>query len=113
MIKGILLHQGESNPNDKEWPNKVKGIYDNLIKDLNLKAEEVPFLAGETRERRPARRLCRLQQDHGGAAEDTSQFLCHFFGRLHMQSRPSAFQFGRFQRVRKAICREDAFVAGV
>ncbi len=48
VIKGILLHQGESNPNDKEWPNKVKGVYDNLIKDLNLKAEEVPFLAGET-----------------------------------------------------------------
>jgi hypothetical protein len=48
VIKGILLHQGESNPNDKEWPDKVKGIYDNLIKDLNLKAGEVPFLAGET-----------------------------------------------------------------
>jgi hypothetical protein len=48
VIKGILLHQGESNPNDKEWPNKVKAIYDNLIKDLNLKPEEVPFLAGET-----------------------------------------------------------------
>jgi hypothetical protein len=48
VIKGILLHQGESNPNDKEWPNKVKGIYDHLIKDLNLKAGEVPFLAGET-----------------------------------------------------------------
>jgi hypothetical protein len=26
----------------------VKGIYDNLIKDLKLKPEEVPFLAGET-----------------------------------------------------------------
>jgi dTDP-4-dehydrorhamnose reductase len=48
FIKGILLHQGESNPGDKEWPNKVKGIYDNLIKDLNLKPEQVPFLAGET-----------------------------------------------------------------
>ena len=48
VIKGFLLHQGESNPNDKEWPDKVKGIYDNLIKDLNLKPEEVPFLAGET-----------------------------------------------------------------
>jgi len=47
VIKGILLHQGESNTNDKEWPNKVKGIYDNLIKDLNLKADEVPLLAGE------------------------------------------------------------------
>jgi len=47
VIKGILLHQGESNTNDKEWPNKVKGIYDNLLNDLNLKAEEVPLLAGE------------------------------------------------------------------
>jgi len=47
VIKGILLHQGESNTNDKEWPDKVKGIYDNLIKDLNLKAGEVPLLAGE------------------------------------------------------------------
>lgn len=48
VIKGILLHQGESNSNDREWPSKVKGIYDNLVKDLNLKAEEVPLLAGET-----------------------------------------------------------------
>lgn len=47
VIKGILLHQGESNAGDKEWPNKVKGVYDNLVKDLNLKAEEVPLLAGE------------------------------------------------------------------
>ena len=47
VIKGILLHQGESNTNDRQWSNKVKGIYDNLIKDLNLKAEDVPLLAGE------------------------------------------------------------------
>ncbi len=47
VIKGILLHQGESNTNDKQWPSKVKAIYDNLIKDLNLKPESVPLLAGE------------------------------------------------------------------
>ena len=47
IIKGILLHQGESNVNNKEWPEKVKAIYQNLIKDLNLNAEEVPLLAGE------------------------------------------------------------------
>ena len=47
VIKGILLHQGESNNNDKEWPRKVKTIYENLLKDLNLKAEETPLLAGE------------------------------------------------------------------
>lgn len=48
VIKGILLHQGESNANDREWPNKVKGIYDNLIDDLNLDPNDVPLLAGET-----------------------------------------------------------------
>jgi hypothetical protein len=47
VIKGVLLHQGESNTNDKDWPVKVKAIYDNLIKDLNLKTEEAPLLAGE------------------------------------------------------------------
>ncbi len=47
VIKGILLHQGESNTNDKEWPGKVKAIYDNLMADLNLDPNEVPLLAGE------------------------------------------------------------------
>lgn len=47
VIKGILLHQGESNTGDRQWPGKVKGVYDNLLKDLNLKAEDVPLLAGE------------------------------------------------------------------
>lgn len=47
VIKGILLHQGESNTNDSIWPQKVKIVYDNLIKDLGLKAKKVPLLAGE------------------------------------------------------------------
>jgi len=47
VIKGILLHQGESNTNDSIWPQKVKGVYDNLIKDLNLNPKNVPLLAGE------------------------------------------------------------------
>jgi hypothetical protein len=47
VIKGILLHQGESNTNDSTWTLKVKGIYDNLIKDLNLNPDSVPLLAGE------------------------------------------------------------------
>ncbi len=47
VIKGILLHQGESNSTDNEWPKKVKGIYNNLMKDLNLKPKKVPLLAGE------------------------------------------------------------------
>jgi len=45
--KGSGICLVESNPNDQEWPAKVEGIYDNLILDLDLKAEAVPLLAGE------------------------------------------------------------------
>lgn len=47
VIKGILLHQGESNSSDPEWPQKVKAIYDEMMKDLDLDPKDVPFLAGE------------------------------------------------------------------
>ncbi len=47
VIKGILLHQGESNFEDPDWPKKVKKIYDDLMRDLNLNAKEVVLLAGE------------------------------------------------------------------
>jgi hypothetical protein len=47
IIKGILLHQGESNTGDITWPQKVKLVYTNLLKDLNLDAVSVPLLAGE------------------------------------------------------------------
>jgi len=47
IIKGILLHQGESNTGDKTWPEKVKGVYENLLKDLKLEAKNTPLLAGE------------------------------------------------------------------
>jgi len=47
VIKGILLHQGESNTNDAGWPGKVKALYERLLRDLNLQAADVPLLAGE------------------------------------------------------------------
>jgi beta-xylosidase len=47
VIKGILIHQGESNTGDKEWPAKVKKVYEDLLSDLDLKADSVPLLAGE------------------------------------------------------------------
>ena len=47
VIKGILLHQGESNTSDEQWPAKIRVVYLNLLKDLDLKPEEVPLLAGE------------------------------------------------------------------
>ncbi len=47
VIKGILLHQGESNTGDKAWPAKVKKIYDDLLADLKLAPNSIPLLAGE------------------------------------------------------------------
>jgi len=47
VIKGILLHQGESNTNDTLWPKKVNIVYNNLINDLQLNPSFVPLLAGE------------------------------------------------------------------
>jgi lysophospholipase L1-like esterase len=64
VIKGILLHQGESNTNDRDWPIKVKAIYDDLIKDLNLKAEEAPLLAGEL-----------VNADQGGACASMNSII--------------------------------------
>jgi len=47
IIKGILLHQGETNTGDRQWPNYVEKIYKDLLKDLALEASAVPLLAGE------------------------------------------------------------------
>lgn len=47
VIKGILLHQGESDNGDPTWPTKVKTVYESLLKDLNLRGEVVPLLVGE------------------------------------------------------------------
>jgi hypothetical protein len=64
VIKGILLHQGESNPNDTLWTQKVKSIYDMLIKDLHLKSRKVPLLAGEL-----------VNEDQGGKCAAMNQII--------------------------------------
>ena len=55
VIKGILLHQGCNNCGDPNWPYMVKKIYDDILSDLELNAEDVPIFVGET-----------LRQDMGG-----------------------------------------------
>lgn len=47
VIKGILLHQGESNNGDPNWPNMVKKIYNDMLADLGLQASDVPLFVGE------------------------------------------------------------------
>ena len=46
VIKGILMHQGETNTGDPKWAGMVKQVYDNLCGDLQLKPEDVPLYAG-------------------------------------------------------------------
>lgn len=47
VIKGILLHQGETNTGQEQWPLYVKKIYNDMLSELSLKAESVPLLSGE------------------------------------------------------------------
>ena len=46
VIKGILMHQGESNTGDPLWAGMVQQVYDRMLGDLELKPEEVPLFAG-------------------------------------------------------------------
>ncbi len=64
VIKGILLHQGESNTNDTLWPQKVKGVYNNLINDLKLNTDSIPLLAGEV-----------LNADQNGACASMNKII--------------------------------------
>lgn len=47
VTKGILMHQGESNTGDPEWAEKVETVYESLLNDLQLEAENVPLIAGQ------------------------------------------------------------------
>lgn len=47
VIKGILLHQGCTDNTQQDWPQRVKVVYDRILKELNLKADECPLLVGE------------------------------------------------------------------
>lgn len=47
VIKGILLHQGESNSGDTLWCGKVKRLYEDILSDLGLPQQSIPLYAGE------------------------------------------------------------------
>lgn len=49
VIKGILVHQGETNTGDANWPNNLNEVYQDILTDLGLKQSEVPLLVGEVR----------------------------------------------------------------
>jgi alpha-L-fucosidase 2 len=64
VIKGILLHQGESNTGEEAWPSKVKVVYDNLLADLGLPKDSVPLLAGEV-----------VHSDQGGVCGSMNEII--------------------------------------
>jgi hypothetical protein len=64
VIKGVLLHQGESNTNDSTWPAKVKRVYDALLEDLQLPPGSLPLLAGEL-----------VHADQGGACASMNRII--------------------------------------
>lgn len=47
VIKGVLMHQGETNTGDPRWAGMVQQVYNHMLGDLQLKPEEVPLLVGE------------------------------------------------------------------
>ena len=56
VIKGIIYHQGETDANSESWLASVYELYTNLLSDLNLSMDSVPFIAGEP-----------VQESEGGA----------------------------------------------
>ena len=55
IIRGILMHQGETDGGMGNWVQNVKKVYERLLDELDLSADNVPLLAGET-----------VQSDQGG-----------------------------------------------
>lgn len=47
VIRGILVHQGETDAYSDYWPNETNKVYQNLLNVLGLTAENVPLIAGE------------------------------------------------------------------
>ena len=64
VIKGILLHQGETNTGNAQWPTYVKTIYENMMTDLSLDQEAVPLLAGEV-----------VHADQGGVCASMNEII--------------------------------------
>jgi hypothetical protein len=88
VIKGMLIHQGESNPNDDEWCNKVKGIYDSMVHDLALDPEDVPLLAGELKSVEEGGKCAAFNTEVlAHLPRDAAQLLHHLIGGMQRGER--------------------------
>ena len=91
VIKGILLHQGESNTGDQTWPAQVQDLYGRLLADLDLVAEDVPLLVGEL-----------VATDQGGACASMNEIIAtlpqliptaHVVSAVGCEARPDHIHF--------------------
>lgn len=91
VIKGILLHQGESNTGDHGWPLKVKKTYQSLIHDLGLEEKSTPLLVGEL-----------VSKEEGGACASMNEIIAtlpseipnaHIISSAHCDAIPDRLHF--------------------
>lgn len=47
VIKGILMHQGETDAYSDTWATTVKKVYTDMLSDIGLSADSVPLIVGE------------------------------------------------------------------
>lgn len=48
VIKGILVHQGETDAYSDQWIKNLQKIYTDILSELGLSPENVPLLVGQT-----------------------------------------------------------------
>jgi hypothetical protein len=75
VIKGILLHQGETDAYNDEWVDRAEKVYKDILKDLGLKTSNTPLLVGEV-----------VNADQNGACSGANTTIAKLANKL-----PSAF----------------------
>ncbi len=92
VIKGFLLHQGESGSKSNNWAGEVKIVYNNLIQDLGLDASKTPLLVGDLV--RPSSMIQNLPQTLPNSYVISSNGLKDRGDGLHFNA-PSYRDFGK------------------
>lgn len=59
VIKGIIMHQGETNMGDENWPNYVNKVYTDMLEDLSI---DVPLFVGEVGHKKYGGKLAEMNK---------------------------------------------------
>jgi len=70
--QGHSVTSGRVEHGDNQWPSKVKGVYDNLINDLELNPDSVALLAGEV-----------VNADQGGVCASMNSIIAKLPQTIH------------------------------